>query len=136
MKYSNITASAGIIAVVSADQYIQASSMCRAHAILMTADTRKNLSPLQHLWIDVGHKTSADACSDVSLSFIRSLSMYGEKALLSEFKKINSKKIESAEDKAPIETSLRVMTYNLWHTNPAAWLYGNPMYLPCFSRNA
>lgn len=109
-----MSASAGLVAVVSVDQYFSETSICRSHAVVMSVDPRKNISPLQHFWYD-NHNSIAPDCSDLSDKFINNLNSS------------HSEDLKHIDHVNYGDFDLKVMTYNIWHTNPAAWLYHNPM---------
>jgi hypothetical protein len=142
VEKSNISAAAGVVIVISADEYAPSSSVCRAHVLVLSADPRRNVSPMQHLWTDTGG-VLAEECAAASARLMASLNGTADTQSADTQSAASDSSIEEEASSATgggkdetntdlghggVTASIRVMTYNIWHTNPAAWLYSNPMY--------
>jgi hypothetical protein len=95
----------------------ETDAMCRrVHAMALSVDQRNRPSPLQYTFLDASDSNDA-SCKVLSERLLQRLEA---KAELQDPNSANTnKEAIAAADKATI--SLRVMTYNMWHTNPAAW---------------
>lgn len=116
MEHANNAAKAGSTVVISADEFIADASMCRSHLVVVSVDLRRDVSPLQHLWRDSDRNISAADCISQTAAFVESLKS-----------KDRAPTKEQATSATTSAIDIRVMTYNLWHTNPAAWLYHDSM---------
>lgn len=119
-----MTAGVGTAVVISADEFDPSSLSCRAHAVVLSADPRRNISPLQHLWTDISNVGSEKECAVLSAAMIEKLKQPG--ATSEDADQVSTAPIEAPADGDAAAANIRIMTYNLWHTNPAAWLYQNP----------
>ena len=117
-------------------EYANEIKACRAHVVILSVDMRRNISPLQHLWRDWMEIETADQCAVFSDYFMASVN--GTSLEENSMPDKNTETIPNADTKSnesvvEVDTSrddradvkLRIMTYNLWHTNPASWLYPN-----------
>lgn len=81
------------------------------HDLHFTSDRSGRISVMRHLWETQAHEQSNNRCDPSNDTHEKSL----DATILHKTR---------SDD---LKGSLRVMTYNLWHNNPANWVYRDPL---------
>ena len=89
---------------------------------MLTQDNRHRVSTMRHTWRDSKEPAVAD-CAASAAAYMSALGKQESDGTAHET-------AHEVETENPISTDtsirLRVMTYNLWHTNPPSWFVGSP----------
>ncbi len=123
IQYSNFTAATGSTAMVSVDQFNDGDGSCRTHVIVLVSDNRHHISTLRHTWEDDSSHSDVQ-CAEFSNRYMQYLneSTRSQKVSMKERNSNNDGMVQAADvPHINLVAGLRVMTYNIWHTNPPSW---------------